>query len=175
MLSAAFVRFISPPSQILNMIWLAMLTASIFYGAVAWFVTAGSEPAGGDFFVLQVALGSLSVVLVAGSFLYRRKALGEERLLGLLTGSAPAVPDTDDLDPVERRLAGLFPHYQTTNIVVMAMREAVGVLGLVLAIVSRDFWAFVPFGIVAVVSIAVQPPAVRSFMEKALPLAQRTS
>ena len=82
------------------------------------------------------------------------------------------MPGSDALDPAEQRLVALFPYYQTTTIVVLALRESVAVLGLILTIVTGDFWLYVPFGVAAVVLIGSQPPAVGSFMERALPLAR---
>ena len=39
----------------------------------------------------------------------------------------------------------LFPHYQTTMIVSLAMREAIAIFGLVLAIMTGSFLVMVPW------------------------------
>lgn len=176
MLSDSFKQVILSPARTLNLIWFAFLSAPVFYAAVAWFVTAGDASKTGDFGSIRLILGVVAVVSLAVSYFVRRQALADAKLEECL-GNPPArdLPGSEDLDPTEQRLATLFPHYQTTTIIVLAIRESAAVIGLILTILTGEFWLYVPFGVAAAVTLASQPPAVGSFMERALPLARRTS
>ena len=175
MLSDHFKRIITPPARTLNIIWLAFMSAPFLYAGVAWFVTTGAEPKEADTGTLRLGLGVLAVVSVVASYLYRKRALGEAAIdRRLAEPPVNALPGSDDLEPIEQRLAGIFPYYQTTTIIILALRESVAVLGLILTILTGDFWQYVPFGLAAAAIIASQPPSVGSFMARVLPLALST-
>jgi len=109
------------------------------------------------------------------SYAYPRRALSDERLKSMLRGPFAAAPPagTGGLEPVEQRLVMLFPHYRSTLIVSLALRESVAVFGLVLAVVSGEFSAVIPWAVVAVGLVTTQPPRATAFLERALPLARQ--
>ncbi len=75
----------------------------------------------------------------------------------------------------EKRLAALGAQYQTAMIVVWTMREAVVVIGLVLAILSSSFTIVLPFAAVAFMGLALKAPRATSFFEKNLDMVSRIS
>lgn len=174
--SAKFRAVIAPKARVLNAIWFAFLAAPFLYVVVAWVVTRTPRTGGGaPVALLSAVFVAIAVVVVAVSFAYPRRALADERLKSMLRGPFGAAPPAGagDLEPVEQRLVMLFPHYQTTLIVSLALRESLAVFGLVLAIVSGEFTAIVPWAVVAVGLVTTQPPRVAAFLERALPLARQ--
>lgn len=167
----------APQARNLNIIWFAFLAAPFFYTFIGWVATRDGRPlapAEVPVGLLQVALLLTATVLTLGSFAYPRRMLADARLRTLLAGPFPGQPPagTADLEPVEQRLVLLFPHYQTTQIVSLAMREAIAIFGLVLAIVTGSFLMMVPWSVVAVGLISSQPPRPVEFLDRALPLAR---
>jgi hypothetical protein len=81
-------------------------------------------------------------------------------------------PGAGELEATEQRLVMLVPHFQTTMIVSLALRESLAVFGLILAVLSGEFTAMVPWSIVAVGLLTSQPPRVTEFLDRALPLAR---
>ena len=175
--SSGFNAVIAPRARNLNVIWFAFLAAPFLYTIVGWVATRGGRPATGidvPVGLLQVVLLLAATVLTLASYVYPRRALAEARLRRLLAGPFPGQPPAGmaDLEPVEQRLVLLFPHYQTTQIVSLAMREAIAIFGLVLAIVTGSFLMMVPWSIVAVGLISSQPPRSAEFLAGAMGLAR---
>ena len=72
-----------------------------------------------------------------------------------------------NLSDSEKRLACLWPHYQTTTpIVVWAMREAIAVVGLVLAILQQDFRVVIPFAAAALILMLIKLPRPTRFFAR---------
>ena len=177
MASSRFHAALAPRARVLNIIWAAFLAAPIFYTAVGWVVGRNPRPdAGGEVptGLLQAVFLLAGAAAVAASYLVPRRLLADERLRALLRGPLPGtpLPGTADLEPAEQRLALLFPHYQTTLIVTLALRESLAVLGLVLTILTGNFLLMVPWSVAAIGLIATTPPRPAGFLERALPLAR---
>ncbi|MCP4570775.1 MAG: hypothetical protein GY838_00325 [bacterium] len=194
MLSSEFRKLIRPLAITLNIIWGAFLVAPIIYVGIAWFMFgmndgAATDPPVSDFdpMLIQTILTVVAVVLVAASFIYRRWALSDEKVQDRMRSMA--APDAtvggfsaqqlaalkdgmESLSPAEQRLATVFPHYQQTTIITLAMREAISIFGLVLTILKGDFATVVPFAVVSVALMAGQPPRVATFMERVLRVAR---
>ena len=188
MLSAEFKKLIAPQAKVLNIIWGAIMIAPVLYVAVAWFIfgqAAVSDPgANGLPGIGRSNLNLIGVVMLLilglGSTYYERKFLGasvlEEKLARdpdwSLAGSkgTPGVTEDgwgifDNLSDSEKRLACLWPYYQTTMIVVWALREAIAVMGLVLAILQEDFRVVIPFAAAAMILMLVKLPRPTRFFE----------
>lgn len=124
--------------QQLRMIWTAMLSAVLLYGAVC-FVTVNAGADGtpewlhNAFTVTGIILGGLSVW-------WRRRFLS-----------------TDPQPPGVDHSMG-FPRLQGHSVVVWALSEAVAVCGLVLAFIVRSFQEFVPFGVSSVALLVLHHP-----------------
>lgn len=192
MLSSEFIRILTPPTRVLHIIWAAFLTAPLVYVFIAWlmFGRKAQEPAivtpgQIDPALIQWTLTGVAAVQVVVSFVWRRRAFSDEtlraKMKGVDTGAGTALSapqlvalqeGVDTLPTAEQRLANLFPHYQQTTIVVLAMREAIAIFGLVLAIISASFTMVLPWAGTAIVLMAAQPPAAQSFMESKLHLAR---
>jgi hypothetical protein len=181
MLSTEFRKLIAPQARVLNIIWGALAFASVFYVGVAWFMfgqaAAGDLDAGG----LPPAgrpnlnlIGAMALIMLGlGSTYYERKSFGPSVLRGKLARdpdwslAGPQGPGGmtgegrgifENLSDSEKRLACLWSHYQTTMIVVWAMREAIAVVGLVLAILQRDFRVVIPFAAAALILMLIKLP-----------------
>jgi F0F1-type ATP synthase membrane subunit c/vacuolar-type H+-ATPase subunit K len=181
MLSPALRNLIAPQARVLTIIWFAFLATCPFYGFLAYLIASAvgdaeasttASTTATDPQILTVALAAVSVVVVAVSFFYQRHAFSESSLKRHLAG--PVATAADPLPADEQRLAGLLPYYQTSLIVVWAMRESVAVFGLVLTILHRDPVTVVPFAVAALVLLAMAPPRVVTFLEGARKLARRT-
>ena len=175
--SAKFRSVIAPRARTLNIIWFAFLLAPFFYTVVGWVVTRTPRADGGTnapLGLLQALFVVVGVTAAVVSYVYPRRALADDRITSLLRGpfAAPPPPGAGGLEPLEQRLVLLFPHYQNTVIVSLALRESLAVLGLVLAIMSGDFTLMVPWSVLAVGLLTSQPPRPAAFLDRALPLAR---
>jgi F0F1-type ATP synthase membrane subunit c/vacuolar-type H+-ATPase subunit K len=179
MLSDAFRSLLVGPARTLNMIWLAIAASIPIYAAIVRYIASGSPAAGSepmDVGTLRLVFGVIAAVSIAGSYVYRQRALGDDGIVAMLRApTTPPLPGSEDLDPAEQRASRLVAVYQTKTIIVLALRESAAVLGVILAILSRDFWTFAPFGAAALLTIGSQPPALGRFMERAVDLARRTN
>lgn len=188
MLSSGFKELIAPQAKVLNLIWLAFLFATLVYVAIA-FLMAGPGDAGETVSVPPAETGTmplngmglaLMVVLGIGATYYQKTALGTATLKkkipaepvwppvgSPMTTGRPGEPNStfDALPDSEKRLAGLWPHYQTTLIVVWAMLEAMALVGLVLAIVQGEFLVVIPFAAAAGIMLFLKRPRPAGFFE----------
>jgi hypothetical protein len=190
MLSPEFHQALAPRTKVLNLIWGAFSVACVFYVAIAWVMfeqPAGSEvangPAAGPGRMLPLIFAFAAMSMLAASFFVERLMLSPAKLaphvqrtpvaeMILRTsqtgGSAPS-PDQirlfDGLSETEKRLAGLSGAYQTSQIIVWALREGIVVLGLVLAIMQGSFTAILPFAAVGFVTMLLKVPRPVSFYE----------
>lgn len=166
MLSPGFKIWIAPRARALLLIWGAILLAPIMYVVIAWFLFGRAD----NFQVSQnsqlpwsqIGMGAL-LVLGLGAGYFQRLALSPARLKAILSAEpvAPGGKDRDlfeKLTPGEKRLAGLWQHYQTTLIVVWAMLEGMAVVGLVLTILQKDFRIMIPFAVAAVILLILKKP-----------------
>ena len=165
----------------LNIIWGAITFAPVLYVAVAWFMfgqAAAPDLDASEFPGIGRSnlnlIGAVTLLMLGlGSTYYERKFLGASVLGKKLArepdwttagpqGTPGATGDGkrifDNLSDSEKRLACLWPHYQTTMIVVWALREAIAVMGLVLAILQEDFRVVIPFAAAAVILMIVKLP-----------------
>lgn len=177
MASSRLRAVIAPQARVLNIIWGAFLAAPFVYTLVGWLVSRNPRPdagAGVPVGLLQAVFLLAGTGAVAASYLYPRRALAEERLRALLRGPLPGTspPGVAALEPVEQRLALLFPRYQSVQIVVLALRESLAVFGLVLVILTGSFLMMVPWSVAAVGLITTAPPRPAEFLDRALPAAR---
>jgi hypothetical protein len=170
---------IAPQARVLNILWGAFLAAPFLYTALGWLISREPRPdagagAGVPVGLLQAVFLLVGTGAVAASYLYPRRALADERLRALLRGPLPGTPPPGvaALEPVEQRLALLFPRYQTVHLVVLALRESLAVFGLVLVILSGNFLMMVPWSVAAVGLITTAPPRPAEFLDRALPVAR---
>ena len=166
MLSPDFKIWVAPRARALLVIWGAILLAPVVYVVVAWFLFGR----GADFQVTpnsqlpwsQIGMGAL-LVLGLGASYYQQLALSPARLKAILSAEpvAPGGKERDlfeKLTPGEKRLAGLWQHYQTTLIVVWAILEGMAVVGLVLTILQKDFRVMIPFAVAAILLLILKRP-----------------
>ncbi len=180
-LSTEFRKLIAPRARVLNMIWGAILAAPVFYVVVAWVMfgqaaagdldASGLPPVGRPNLNL---IGAIALIMLGlGSVYYERKFFGASVLKdklardpdwslagsqGTIGGSQDGQGLFENLSDSEKRLACLWPHYQTTMIVIWSIREAIAVVGLVLAILQQDFRVVIPFAVVAVILMLIKLP-----------------
>ena len=175
MLSTDFKILIAPKVRVLNMIWGAIAFAPVMYVGVAWFLFGQTAVAPSDTVPLEVGSGlpltgiGLGLLLVLGfsATFYQKKSFSGNILAKKMAGD-PVWPSTGSKDcgreiflklpEGEQRLAGLWPHYQTTMIVVWTMLESIAVVGLILTIMERDFRVVIPFAAAAVILMVMKMP-----------------
>ena len=155
-ISGKLGELVAAHDRIVKIIWVAMCGALVLYAAVPFFMSlepqqadealgalgAPTEPS-----PLVPLLAAVAVALVVASLVYRRKEFSDEKLGSLLRG----VPVADELaqhiqSPADRakhvadlammevddlRVYSVVLSRQTPTIVVLAMQEAIGILGLV--------------------------------------------
>jgi F0F1-type ATP synthase membrane subunit c/vacuolar-type H+-ATPase subunit K len=134
-------------ARILTVLWLAFLAAVGLYAVVLFFLRSNTEaaPVPGVEMLRQVFL-AVGATLAVGSLWWRRRfsrAAAEGAGIG-----AAEVP--------ENAIGEAMRHC----VVAWAMAEAIAVLGLVLAILSREVDDFLPFAAAAVVVLYLNRPAV---------------
>ncbi len=124
----------------LQNVWSAMLVAVVLYGVVGTIllnVTGPADAPGAE--TARTVLSVAAIVVGLGSVWWRRRFLGDES-----AASAAPIP---------------FVRLQTHALIVWALADAVGVFGLVVAVLARDGWEFVPFGAAAIALFLLHRPA----------------
>lgn len=180
MLSNELRSLAAPQARVMMIIWGAFMAASVVY-AVVGAVLMDLEPAHGgpDATMMQIIFAAVAISVAVSSFIVERILLAPARvarqlqqrpsvacLSGRNTSEISAIADRfGRLAESEQRLLCLVPFYQTSMIVVWAMREAVAIIGLVLTIMLGRLLVCVPFIAVAVALLAFSPPRVATFLE----------
>ena len=181
MLSADFKDLIAPRARVLNLIWGAFTFAPVMYAVMAWIMFGQASHTPNEIAPLAEGPGlplkeiGLGLILVLGfsAIFYQKRSFSGDFLAKKMAGD-PVWPPAgsmmasgpgdqgreifERLSASEKRLAGLWPHYQTTMIVVWALLESIAVLGLILAILQRGFWVMVPFACAAVILNVMKMP-----------------
>ena len=191
MLSQGFNKVLTPKAKFLNIIWGAFMMAPVFYSVVAW-IMFGKSATGelvwdADFLSgdPRLTISVIIALLALGASVYaERVMLSPARLQenvrkypqftdilpikqGGMSQQSPALESIyNDLPETEKRLASLFVAYQTALIVNWALREAVVVVGLVVAIMCTSFTTVLPFAAVSMIALGLKVPRPTSFFEK---------
>jgi len=198
MLSPEFHQAMAPKTKILNLIWGAFTVACVVYVAVAWYIleqSGSSAAAMGQSEQPDPMLGMVFKVvafsMLLASIAAERLLLAPSKLAALLKSApeaatvfatnqvSPTSPSAEQarlfesLPEAEQRLAGLGGVYQTSRIVVWALREGVVVLGLVLAIMESSFPVILPFAAVGFITMLIKVPRPVSFYESQLDAARK--
>ena len=198
MLSPEFHQTMASKIKILNLIWGAMTFACVVYVAVAWFIleqsgssAAMAGEATGPDPMLGIVFKVVAFSMLVASIVAERLLLAPSKLASHLKNvpSAAAVFATnqanssapspeqirlfENLSETEQRVAGLGGVYQTSRIIIWALREGVVVLGLVLAIMQGSFPAIIPFAAVGLLAMIIKVPRPVSFYESQLDAARR--
>ena len=123
--------------QTLRLVWLAM-TAAVATYAVVLLAILGPEtpPPDTQAEALHNALTVAGIAVGALSMWWRRRFLGSDP-------EAPALT---------------VARLQASAIVVWALSEAVALVGFVLAILTRNVWEFVPFGLASIALLLLHHP-----------------
>ena len=181
MLSTNFKSLIAPQARILNFIWLAFTASTLVYVFVAYVAFGmGSsqiletplEQHLGPISFNQVGIGLMVMLGFAGTY-YQKMALRNDVLKNKVPGERvwpPAGSQTnlkanpadrgmfEGLSDTEKDLAGLWPYYQTTMIVVAAFLEAIAVLGMILAFLGGDFRVTIPATAASMIMLILKRP-----------------
>lgn len=187
--SSALLARLTRPT---NFIWLAFCSAVLVYAAVAWLMQSSTEPLlvdrgplAGDPLVPAFAVAAIAAVFAARRF-PRRLVLSKEKLraaeardvrAAFRTDVMPAeeVASIEAMSPDERRPFMLLGAWNSALILEWAGFEVVAILGLVLAVLRRDFATYVPFGAVALLFLLMAKPRAEEPLELARRLGQRGS
>lgn len=186
MLSDGFKQLIAPQAKALNAIWFAFFISIFLYLGVAWMMFGQGDGAAlgspvsmaiGPFTMAQIGM-ALLFVLGLGATYYHRFALGTSVLRSKVPAE-PAWPPPGSqanfdfggqgteifgqLPESEQRLAGLWPHYLTTMVVVWATLEAIAIVGLILCIMRKDFMVVIPFAAAAALMLILKRPRPADF------------
>lgn len=141
-----------PPSfeqrlRVLRVIWISQLVAILMFAAVAAVVTsAPATPATSDTGTLHTALTAFAAILAVAS-LWWRKTRGGRAAAGV-RGDSP-----------REALEKAFSETQTHCVIVWALCEGVGIVGLVLALLSGDAIEGVPFFAAAALLMVAHRPS----------------
>jgi hypothetical protein len=124
----------------LQNVWSAMLLAVVLYGVVGTTllnVTGTADAPAGE--TARTVMSVAAIVAGLVSVWWRRRFLAD--------------------GPVRPAAAMAFARLQTHALIVWALADAVGVFGLVVAVLGRDGWEFVPFGAAAIALFLLHRPA----------------
>ena len=174
MISGKFGELLAAHDRIVKIIWMAMCGALVAYAAFPFFISMGLQQADQALGTLgePTEHGSLvglltgvAVALVIVSLVTHRKQFSDEKLGSLLRVAPTAdklaqhiqspadrakhVADLETMGVDDLRVYSVVLSRQTPTIAVLAMQEAVGLLGLVVAFVGRDATLVLPFVAVA--------------------------
>ncbi len=186
MLSNELKQLVVAPARTMILIWGAFLAASPIYVAVVWILFRGDKPEvepPADPMMMMVGVGLVGLLSAIASVILEKVFLSEKRILKNLGqtpsavtalgsktqgGSAPSgekVALFEKLSETEQRLACLLGHYQTSMMMIWAMRESIAVWGVLLAILVGKFLPVIPFAAVALMLVAIKPPRPIAFLE----------
>jgi hypothetical protein len=170
--SDQFAASVHAAERTIRILWAALMASVCMYGGVLFLVASNGEapepPAAALTYVFPVvALMSAST----GAMLFRAMS-SPDRVRALLqadrapqdTAKAQGLPDA------ERRLSRIPPLYFTLYILRWALFESVAIFGLVLGILHHSFLHFVPFGLAALVLMAMTPPRITQQIDEAIAL-----
>lgn len=184
MVSPVLHDLLRPQLLVLRLLWTALTVSIAIYVAVAWLVVAEGPLAGEAPPAVALVLGAVALTTVVLSFLVPRLLLSDERLRALVADASPDVerlavdPRTQQVDPErQRRLAQLSPGErrllpvaaaaQAPLVVRLALNEAVAIFGFVLALLTGDVAALLPFAAVALVLNVLAWPRLDPLLERA--------
>ena len=123
--------------QTLRIVWMAMAAAVATYAGVLLAVLGPeTAPPDAQAEVVHNALTVAGIAVGAVSLWWRRRFLGSD-------------PDAPALTVAR---------LQSSAIVLWALSEAVALVGFVLAILTRNGWEFVPFGLASVALLVLHHP-----------------
>ncbi len=177
MMSEDLRRFLKPDFKFLGFIWLAFLASAAGCYFVVRFL--GRDWGPGD----RVEIGYATVfyvlagVLAIVSLLHHRRAFDASRVAGCrarglasnarTVGAVAGRDGFEDLDPYDRILLVVFAHIQSSYLVTWALQEAVAVVGLALAIATRNASYTVLFSLAALALLVAARPRAAHHLERA--------
>ncbi|MBU1676551.1 hypothetical protein KKA85_12320 [bacterium] len=177
MLSNPLRTYLQSNVKVLYVIWIAFQVAAALYYLIARVMGQNWPPED------RVEIGYAPVfyicaaLLAVPSFLYQRRAFSEAKLSGSLTvepnpNSLTTVAQARNdayaaLGEADRSLVKSFAYVQTSYIVTWAQQEAIAILGLMLAILTRDTTNTVLFNLVAIALLFVTRPTPLPLLERA--------
>jgi F0F1-type ATP synthase membrane subunit c/vacuolar-type H+-ATPase subunit K len=168
MLTNAIKAAAAPQVRVMNIIWGAFMAAAPIYVFVASVYVRSAAPAAEEGVLQMVILEVAAVaalVLAVASFLYPRWAFGPGLPADPPRWAPSGGAQAPDLSDSDRRALSWLAHYQSTLIVVWALREGVVVLGLVVTIVRGQFNLLLPFAAAALVLLALGRPRPHEYLE----------
>lgn len=133
----------APRRQTLWILWGGFVAAVLVYGlVVVMAVEHGQQSAGAPPF-LRLVFTAAALVLAGASIWWRRRVTGQTQFM-----------------PATEKQSASYDAFQTNCVLTWALSEAVGVLGLLLGLLSRDLGAFLPFAAGAVMLLITHRPDV---------------
>lgn len=131
-----------------RIVWGALMASVVIYGVVAYVLSTTNEPQPIDP-TLRWALAAAAVFTAMASITLRRIKL-------------PALAEEPSpyhrAAPVEAAPPEVLGELMTAYILTWALSEAVAVFGLVLAIISYTYEAYLPYALAALILQATNPP-----------------
>jgi hypothetical protein len=174
-----------------QMIWISLTAAIVLYLLVLVWISGqvSGRPSTIDPLVRGI-LTALAVLIGVGSLLYHRRTQSQSYLRLLLSrdmqlrdieerarkiipqnkSDASSVPNGVSklavLTPFDRKRYALAADGFSTFVLNLALNEAVALFGFVIAILSRDLWPYLPFGLAAIGLNVYMRPRVNGLMER---------
>jgi len=182
MLSNPVQTYLRSSTRTLIIIWIAFQAAAAIYYLVARLIEQNWDPLDraevGFTPLFYVAAALLAVI----SIIYQRRAFSDAKLAkstsyepndGSLSSVAMARNETyQTMDEPDRDLVKAFAYLQVSYIITWTFQEAIALLGLIMAIVTRDISNVVIFNVAAIALLFTTRPAPRPLMERIQRLTQ---
>jgi hypothetical protein len=143
-------------SRTAHILWFALMMSVCIYGGVSFIIASQGDEATSELGLPSFVFPLLSVAAVAAGVVLYRQLTSPDRLRALVNQ--------------QRSVEQVPGHVLTASILRWALFESVAIYGLVLAIMSHSFEAFLPYGIVAIAFQAMSPPRLKQITLSALAL-----
>lgn len=155
-------------SRTIHILWGALLASVAVYGLVVFLVAQEATAVPEQLPLPRVAFPIVAIMNVATGMLLYRQFTSPDRIRAVVQEQRAG--EDAALSDAERRLNRVPQLVFTSSIIRWALFESVAILGLVQAMTSHALEDFVPYGVVAIVLMAMTPPKLKQVTLSAAPL-----
>jgi hypothetical protein len=141
-------------SRTAHILWFALMMSVAIYGGVSFIIASQGNEAAAPLALPPFVFPVLAVMSAVAAVVLYRQFTSPDRIRALVSQSR-------SVEQVPQLVL-------TASILRWALFESVAIYGLVLAIMSRSFEAFLPYGIVAIGLQAMSPPRLKQITLSAL-------
>jgi len=173
-------------NRVAHILWFALMMSVVIYGGVTFIIAGQGGEGTGELALPPLVFAALAVSSALTGVMMYRQLTSPDRIRAVLSEPRTVEQEYARMQPTQQspemrarlqalsaaelrlnRVPGLV---FTASIVRWALFESVAIFGLVLAINSRSFEAFLPYGITAIALQAMSPPRLKQITLSAIAL-----